>query len=196
MPLGHILHSHNLPQEKKIEVFVLRHLKHVPCLSAKIWTSICRGVVMYFSTSMTLSPKAPIASDFALLNWASNTSAVIAIRMPLPPPPFTAFISTGNPILEASDLRKLGSWLLPWLCFQINRAGIDTRMSQQDYLLSWDTLDSGLDHNFFGPTTKHSATLTHQGQSDGMPFVAHGLHCLPWRPYEHKSCFRTFSCKS
>ena len=151
---------------------------------------------MYFSTSMTSSPKAPIASDFALLNWSSNTSVVIAIRMPLPPPPFTAFISTGNPILEASDLRKLGSWLLPWLCLKISRASNHARMFQHDYLLSWDTRNSGLDHNLFGPTTKHSATLIHQVQSDGMPFVAHGLHCLPWRPYEDKSCFRTFLCKS
>ena len=151
---------------------------------------------MYFSTSMTLSPKAPMASDFALFNWSSNTSAVIAIRMPLPPPPFTAFISTGNPILEASDLRKPGSWLLPWLCFKISRASIDTRMFQHDYLLSWDTRDPGFDHNLFGPTTKHSAIVIYHVQSDDMPFVAHGLHCLPWRPYEDKSRFRTFSSKS
>jgi len=44
----------------------------------------------------------------------SNSSSVIAILIPFPPPPRTALIMTGYPIALASDLRRSTDWSSPW----------------------------------------------------------------------------------
>ena len=67
--------------------------------------------------------------------------------------------------------------------------------NQKSALLAWDALDPGLDHDLFRAANNDSVILAYQVESIDLPFVAHSLHCLPWRPYEDKSRFRTFSSK-
>jgi len=54
------------------------------------------------------------ASRWQEASAAANWSARSTIRMPLPPPPALALISTGKPIRSASAARKAGSCSLPW----------------------------------------------------------------------------------
>ena len=68
-------------------------------------------------------------------------------------------------------------------------------INQKSALLAWDARNPGLDHDLFRAANNYSAILVYQVQAVDLPFVAHSLHCLPWRPYEDKSRFRTFSSK-
>ena len=50
---------------------------------------------MNFSIKTRSFPKALPASDWAEVKCASKSQAISTNRMPLPPPPATAFIKTG-----------------------------------------------------------------------------------------------------
>ena len=53
------------------------------------------------------------AACFAPVSAAANASAPVTTRMPRPPPPAEALISTGKPIRSASSTRRSGSWFSP-----------------------------------------------------------------------------------
>ncbi len=67
----------------------------LPCLSAMIWISTWRGRSSSFSMNTEPSPKAALASVAAASSWGLSSSGERTIRMPLPPPPAEALISTG-----------------------------------------------------------------------------------------------------
>ena len=52
------------------------------------------------------SPKAAPASDRAARIAEGSSAALLTTRMPLPPPPATAFTMTGNPICARRDRRS------------------------------------------------------------------------------------------
>ncbi|OQB99220.1 MAG: hypothetical protein BWX79_03197 [Alphaproteobacteria bacterium ADurb.Bin100] len=54
-----------------------------------------RGRSTYFSISTASSPKLFFASRWQLARAARKSSALSTARMPLPPPPALALISTG-----------------------------------------------------------------------------------------------------
>jgi len=66
-----------------------------PCVSANTWISMWRGRCTYFSTSTASSPKLLRASRWQDARAASKSSARSTARMPLPPPPALALMSTG-----------------------------------------------------------------------------------------------------
>jgi hypothetical protein len=59
------------------------------------------------------SPNAAAASRRQLASMSANSDAASTLRMPLPPPPATALISTGQPIASASFASRFGSWSSP-----------------------------------------------------------------------------------
>jgi len=67
----------------------------LPWPSPNTWISICRGRSMYFSTSTCALPNADCASRWQLARAASKSALASTLRMPLPPPPALALISTG-----------------------------------------------------------------------------------------------------
>ena len=60
-----------------------------------------RGRRRNFSTYTSPLPKAERASDRASWNDRANSSASLATRIPLPPPPAAALMITGKPICSA-----------------------------------------------------------------------------------------------
>ena len=62
----------------------------------------------------TWSPNDFWASRLADSSWVSNSSGVMAILMPFPPPPRTALIIRGKPIFSASCLNLSSLWSSPW----------------------------------------------------------------------------------
>ena len=85
-----------------------------PWLSPNTWISMCRGVATYFSISTASLPKAARASLRAEPSARAKSPAASTRRMPLPPPPATALISTGKPISAACAARKPSSCSAPW----------------------------------------------------------------------------------
>ncbi len=55
------------------------------------------------------SLKAAAASFRAMENWRTNSSSSFATRIPFPPPPAAALISTGKPIPRAASSASSGS---------------------------------------------------------------------------------------
>ncbi len=72
-----------------------------------------RGRVRYFSTSTWSSANEALASRLAPASASANFSALSTTRMPLPPPPADALISTGKPIFAASLASSSGDWSSP-----------------------------------------------------------------------------------
>jgi hypothetical protein len=70
---------------------------------------MCLGFSIYFSTSITSSPKLFLPSLFAASSYSKKYFSSFTILIPLPPPPNTAFSITGKPIFLASLSKKLGS---------------------------------------------------------------------------------------
>jgi hypothetical protein len=68
---------------------------HWPCVSPKTWISMWRGRCTYFSISTASSPKLLIASRWHEASAAAKSSDRSTARMPLPPPPALALMSTG-----------------------------------------------------------------------------------------------------
>ena len=68
-----------------------------------------RARATYFSISTRASPKALSASRCAASSASAKSSGASTRRMPLPPPPATALISTGKPIASASARRSARS---------------------------------------------------------------------------------------
>jgi hypothetical protein len=64
-------------------------------VSPNTWISMWRGRCTYFSISTASSPKLFLASRWQLARAARKSSALSTARMPLPPPPALALISTG-----------------------------------------------------------------------------------------------------
>jgi hypothetical protein len=67
----------------------------LPWLSPKTWISMWRGRCRYFSISTCSSPKDDFASRWQEASASANSSPFHTARMPLPPPPAEALISTG-----------------------------------------------------------------------------------------------------
>ena len=67
----------------------------LPWVSPKTWISMWRGLVMYFSTSTWSSPKLELASRLQEASRSMKSADFSTRRMPLPPPPAAALISTG-----------------------------------------------------------------------------------------------------
>src|SRR3954453_3316849 len=67
----------------------------LPWLSPNICTSMWRGRSTYFSISTRSSPNEEAASRLQESSISSNSADAFTRRMPLPPPPATALISTG-----------------------------------------------------------------------------------------------------
>mmetsp|Transcript_20450 Transcript_20450/g.48692 ORF Transcript_20450/g.48692 Transcript_20450/m.48692 type:complete len:295 (+) Transcript_20450:1225-2109(+) len=86
----------------------------LPWPSARTWTSTWRGAMMKRSSSTLSSPNAAAASRLADPSASSNSPAERASFMPFPPPPITAFTSSGNPMRAASAPSLDGSWSSPW----------------------------------------------------------------------------------
>ena len=78
-------------------------------VSAKTWISMWRGFSTYCSTSTRSSPNALVASRWHEASAAAKSSPVSTRRMPLPPPPALALISTGKPIFAglAREQRRI-----------------------------------------------------------------------------------------
>ena len=74
----------------------------LPWLSPKTWTSMCRGRVEIRSISTGRRRTPPCASRLAPASARANSPASPTTRMPRPPPPADALISTGKPIRSAS----------------------------------------------------------------------------------------------
>ncbi len=68
-----------------------------------------RGRARYFSRYTLSSPKAALASLRAIVNWRAKSSSSCATRIPFPPPPAAALISTGKPISRAASSASSGS---------------------------------------------------------------------------------------
>ena len=66
-----------------------------PSSSASSWTSMCFTGSRYFSMYIRPSPKAFSASLEAVWKARSMSSGRSTRRMPLPPPPALALMSTG-----------------------------------------------------------------------------------------------------
>ena len=75
---------------------------------------MCRGDCIYFSNNTLGLPKLFSASRLQDSKALRNDSFDSTFLMPFPPPPATAFISTGNPILSASKDKNSSSCLAPW----------------------------------------------------------------------------------
>ena len=84
-----------------------------PCLSARIWNSICLGFNISFSMYMSSLPNAALASAFAVSKALTISSLLKAFLIPLPPPPAEALIRTGYPILSASSTASLAVFTIP-----------------------------------------------------------------------------------
>ena len=67
----------------------------LPLLSPNTCTSMWRGLSIHFSRSTTSLPKLDAASRLQLSSASSKSLALSTRRIPLPPPPATALISTG-----------------------------------------------------------------------------------------------------
>ena len=78
----------------------------LPWLSPNTWTSMWRGLRMYFSSSTASLPKLEAASRRHESRLSANSAALSTRRIPLPPPPATALISTGKPMVSASAARR------------------------------------------------------------------------------------------
>jgi hypothetical protein len=85
-----------------------------PRVSAKTWISMCRGLSTYCSTRTWSSPNALFASRLHDASAAAKSSPRSTRRMPLPPPPALALISTGKPIFAASRASSASSCASPW----------------------------------------------------------------------------------
>ena len=69
--------------------------------------------MMAFSIYTVSSPNALLASRRALLNAAAKSPALSTRRMPLPPPPAEALMSTGKPMRWAASWARVASGK-PW----------------------------------------------------------------------------------
>jgi len=81
----------------------------LPWLSPNTCTSIWRGLAMYFSISTRSLPNELAASRRHETSASAKSAGFSTSRMPLPPPPATALISTGYPIFPASASSTAGS---------------------------------------------------------------------------------------
>ena len=75
---------------------------------------MCLGLVMYFSIKTRSSLKA--LSDYLLQDSKASEKSYffVTILIPFPPPPETALIRTGYPILSASSASNFSSWFYWW----------------------------------------------------------------------------------
>ena len=81
----------------------------VPCWSAITCTSMCRPDGRYGSANTVPSPKAASASARAPASWPSSSAGVRTTRIPRPPPPEEALISSGKSDAVADRLSSAGS---------------------------------------------------------------------------------------